>query len=173
MVTTGTTSCSVSISSQKENKKKWGEICKYLQNRIDRTRIFRKVGNVLVVDLEALEQVKEEESAGQRRQKRVAVGYCSYGPAYPPRDKRGGDRLARRQKQRANRGRSRDDCMVSQVLAHSLSPLHGGSDSRISDTPGKLQILQQFTVAGFEMGNRSGQIRTKQSMLGWLTQPID
>ena len=138
MVTAGTTSCSVGISSQKENKKKWGEICKYLQNRIDRTRILRKVGNVLVADLEALEQVKEEESAGQQRQKRVAVGYCSYGAAYPPRDKRGGTALARKQKQRANRGRSKDDCTVSRVLAQSLSTLQGVRNSRVSDTLRKL-----------------------------------
>ena len=62
MVIARNTSCSVSISSQKENKNKWGEICKYLHNSVDRTRILRKVGNVLVVNLEALEQRRREEA---------------------------------------------------------------------------------------------------------------
>ena len=113
----GATLCSASIGPRKE-KKNLREICKYLsENRIDRTRILRKVGDVLEINLEALKQEKEKESAGQRRQKGIAVGYCSCGAAYPPRDKRGGDRLARRQRQRANRGRFRDDCTVSRVLA--------------------------------------------------------
>ena len=50
-------------------------------NRIDRTRILRRVGNVLVIDTEALELMKEEE-AGQRSQKGSVMGYCSCGAAY-------------------------------------------------------------------------------------------
>ena len=46
------------IVKRKENLR---EICKYLsKNRIDRTRILRRVGDVLVIDMEALELVKEE-----------------------------------------------------------------------------------------------------------------
>ena len=66
MAAADVTSCSTSIGSQKENKKKWGEICKYLQNSVNRTRILRKVGNVLVSDLEALKQEKQQKSASQR-----------------------------------------------------------------------------------------------------------
>ena len=33
-----------------------------------------------------------EEGAGQRSQKGSVIGYCSYGAAYPPWVKRGGDR---------------------------------------------------------------------------------
>ena len=109
--------------------------------------------------MEALEQVKRERSAGQRQQQGVAVGCCRCGSAHPPRGKRGGDRNARRQKQRANRGRSRDDCTVARVLAQSLSPFQGGSDSRKSTTTSKLQILQQFSVAGNGVGS---QIRSKK-----------
>ena len=95
MVAAGTTMCSASTGPRKE-KKNLREVCKYLsKNRIDRTRILRKVGNVLEINMEALEQEKEKGDAGQRQQKGFAVGYCSCGAAYPPRDKRGGDRLAR------------------------------------------------------------------------------
>ena len=112
MVANGTTMCSTGIGPQKR-KNNWREVCEYLHSRVDRTRILRKVGCVLEVDLEALEQVKRERTAGQRQQHGVAVGCCRCGSAHPPRGKRGGDRNARRQKQRANRGRSRDDCIVA------------------------------------------------------------
>ena len=60
MVADGTTSCSVNARWFKE-KKNLKEICEYLRtNRIDRTRILRRVGDVLVIDTEALELVKEE-----------------------------------------------------------------------------------------------------------------
>ena len=59
MVANGTKMCSTGIGSQKM-KKNWRETCEYLHNRIDRTRILRKVGCVLEVNMEALEQVKRE-----------------------------------------------------------------------------------------------------------------
>ena len=63
MVANGTTTCSAGTGPQKM-KKNWREVCEYLHNRVDRTRIFRKVGGVLEVNLVALEQVKIEKSAG-------------------------------------------------------------------------------------------------------------
>ena len=103
MATDGAILCSARIGPQKE-KKNLREICEYLsKDRIDRTRILRCVGDVLVIDMEALELVKEE-GAGQRSQKGSVIGYCSCGAAYPPRVKRGGDRNTRREKQRANSG---------------------------------------------------------------------
>ena len=53
-------------------------------------------------------------------------------------------------KGRVNRGRSRDDRIVSGVLARALNPLQGGSAPRNTETPSKLQLLQQFAVAGLE-----------------------
>ena len=94
-----------------------------------------------------------EEEAGQRSQKGSVIGYCSCGAAYPPRVKCGGDRTARRQCQRVNRGRSRDDRIVSGALARALNPLQGGSIPRNTETPSKLQLLQQFTVAGSAKGS--------------------
>ena len=91
MVAARTTTCSASVSPRK-NIKNVREFCQYLTSRqIDRTRIWRKVGNVLVVDTEALEQ-GEKKQAGQLPQKGSVVGYCSCGAAYPSRVKRGGDR---------------------------------------------------------------------------------
>ena len=80
------------------------------------------------------------------------IGYCSCGAAYPPRVKRGGDREARRQRQRVNRGRFRDDRIVSGALTRALNPLQGGSVPRNTEAPSKLQLLQQFAVAGIEEG---------------------
>ena len=172
MIAKRITTCSLGNGPQK-TRKNWREVCEYLHSRVDRTRILRKVGCVLEVNMEALEQVKRERSAGQRQQQGVAVGCCRCGSAHPPRGKRGGDRNARRQKQRANRGRSRDDCTVARVLAQSLSPFQGGSDSRKSATTSKLQILQQFSVAGNGVGSQIRSKETMQSMLGWTTQLID
>ena len=159
MAAAGATLCSARIDPLKE-KKNLRECCKYLKvNRLDRTQFWRRVGNVLVCDWEALKQAKHRRNAGQRQKQGVSVGYCSCGTAYPPRDKRGGDRMARRQRQRANRGRFRDDCTVSRVLAQSLNPLQGGSDSRTSETTSKLQIFQQFSIAGDGHGS---QIRSEK-----------
>ena len=89
-----------------------------------------------------------EGDAGQRSQKGSVIGYCSCGVAYPPRVKRGGDRNARRMKQRANWGRSRDNRTISCALARALNPLQGGSAPRNTETSSKLQILQHFSVTG-------------------------
>ena len=72
---------------------------------------MRRVGDVLEINVEALEQ-RMERDAGQRSQKGSVIGDCSCGAAYPPRIKRGGDREARRQRQRVNRGRSKGDRII-------------------------------------------------------------
>ena len=149
-------------------KNNWRDLCEYLHNRVDRTRILRKVGCVLEVNLEALEQLKRERNAGQRQQQGVAVGCCKCGFAHPPRDKRGGDRMARRQRQRVNRGRSRDDCTLAQALAQSLNPLQGGSDSRDLATTSKLHILQQFSVAGNGNGKQIRSVKDSAIYVGMV-----
>ena len=80
--------------------------------------------------------------------------------------------MARRQRQRANRGRFRDDCIVSRVLAQSLNPLQGGSDSRTSETTSKLQVLQRFSVVGDGDGS---QIRSEedQAIYVGMLNPTD
>ena len=141
MASDGATLCSARIGPHKE-KKNLREIYEYLsKNRIDRTRILRHVGDILVVDVEALEQSMERD-ASQRSQKGFVIGYCSCGAVYPPRVKRGGDRDARRIKQRANRGRSRDNRAISCALARALNPLQGGSVPRNTEMPSKLHLLQ-------------------------------
>ena len=114
---------------------------------------MRRVGDVLEIDVEALEQ-RMERDVGQQSQKGSVIGYCSCGAAYPPRIKRGGDRGARRQRQRANRGHSRDDRIVSCALARALNPPQGGSVPRDTETPSKLQLLQQFAIAGSAEGKK-------------------
>ena len=123
---------------------------KYLTSRSDRARFWRREGSVLDVNLVALRQAMEEEDVGQRQQKGSAVRYCSCGAAYLSRVQRGGDREARRKRQRANRERLRDDWTVSRILAQSLSSIQGGSDSRNPETTGELQILQQISVPSVE-----------------------
>ena len=131
--------CSTGIGSYKEKKKKnVGKICKYLtENRLERTQFWRKVGGVLEFDEVALDQ-ELMRRAGQRPQLGTVVGHGSDGAACPSREKRGGDRIARRERQRALRDRSRDDRILSRVLARMLSPLQGGSVPRTAETPSKL-----------------------------------
>ena len=157
-----------------ERKKKFeGMLHQYLkENRLDRTQFWRKVGDVLVCDLEALRNSRMEEKAGQRSQKGSVIGYCSCGAAYPPRVKCGGDRKARRQRQRVNRGRSRDDCVVLGALARALNPFQGGSVPRNTGTPSKLQLLQRFTVAGSEKGS-SIRSQKDQAIYVGISHPTD
>ena len=115
-----------------------GEICKYLaEHRLARTQFWRRVGGVLEFDEVALER-KMERRAGQRSQLGTVIGHGSGGAACPSREKRGGDRIARRERQRALRDRSRDDRTLSHVLARMLSPLQGGSVPRAAERPSKL-----------------------------------
>ena len=113
-----------------------------------------------------------EEKSGQRSQKGSVIGYCSCGVAYPPRVKRGGDRKARRQRQRVNRGRSRDDRVVSGALARALNPFQGGSVPRNTKTPSKLRLLQRFTVARFAEGS-SITSETGQAIYVGMSHPTD
>ena len=153
----GATLCSARIGPQK-SKKNVGEICKYLaENRLERTQFWRKVGGVLEFDEVGLEQ-ELRRRAGQRPQLGTVVGHCSCGTACPSREKCGGDRMARRERQRALRDRSRDDRALSHVLARTLSPLQGGSVPRTVERPSKLHLLQRFAVAGYEDGK---EIRSK------------
>ena len=144
MAAVGATSDSAIVGSQKE-RKNWRESVKYLHSRVDRARFLRREGSVMVVNLAALRQ-EMEMKAGQQRQKGTVVGYCSCGAAYPSHVDRGGNRNARRKRQRANRERLRDDRVVSQALVQSLSSLQGGSDSKNLETTGKLCVLHQFAV---------------------------
>ena len=143
MAADGATLCSTRIGPQK-SKKNGGEIYKYLtENRLERTQFWRKVGGVLEFDEVALEQ-ELMRRAGQRPQLGTVVGHCSCGAACPSREKRGGDRMAGRERQRALRERSRDDHTLSRILARTLSPLQGGSVPRTAERPSKLQLLGRW-----------------------------
>ena len=152
MATVDAALCSTRISSRKE-KNILRECCKYLkENRLDRTQFWRRVGDVLVCNAEALEQVMDH-SASQQPPKGKVVGCCRCGAAHPSRDKRGRDRMARRARQRVNRDRSRDDCILSCALARALNPLQGVSAPRNAERHVKLQLLQPFAVDRCEEGN--------------------
>ena len=164
--------CSTRIGLRKE-KKNLRECCKYLKdNRLDRTQFWRRVGDVLVCDVEALEQ-HVEQKVGQQSQKGFVIGYCSCGTAYPPRVKCGGDCEARRLRQRVNRGRSTENRIVSGALARALNPLQGGSVPRDTKTPSKLQLLQRFAVAGFGEGKSIRPEEDQAIYVGISTQLID
>ena len=61
---------------------------------------------------------------------------------------------------------------MSRILANSLSPLQGGSESRNSDTTSKLQILQQFSVAGNGTGNQIRSEKDRAIYVG-MVNPTD
>ena len=137
MAADGATMCSGSMGLSK-TKKNLREVCQYLkQNRLDRTRFWRKVVDVLLCNVEALEHVMER-SAGQRPQMGTVVRCCSCGTAHLSRDKCGGDCNARQKRHRANQERSRDDRVLLCALAQALNLLQGGSVSRTTKRPGKL-----------------------------------
>ena len=100
------------------------------------------------------------------------VGHVSGGAACPSREKRGGDRIARHERQRALRDGSRDDRTLSRVLVRSLSPFQGGSVPRTVERPSKLQLLQQFAVAGYEDGKEI-RSRKHQAIYVGITNPTN
>ena len=107
-----------------------------------------------------------EKRAGQRPPQEKVVGCCRCGSTHPSRDKHGGDRIARRKRQRANRERSRDDCLLSSVMARALNPLQGGSVPRITERPVKLQLLQKLAVDRFGEGNSIRSIMDQAIYVG-------
>ena len=67
MAAASATLCSARIGPLKE-KKNLRECCKYLKdNRLDRTQFWRRVGDVLVYDVEALEQMWRKRLANNHR----------------------------------------------------------------------------------------------------------
>ena len=148
---------------------------KYLR-RIDRARLMRRCDSVLTIDMAALRQVKEKNDADQRQQqkKAAAVDCSNKGVTQFSRANRAGNRLERRQKERVLRESLRDQRTIAQILANSLNPTEGGSDSRNLATTGKLQILQQIC------GNSSGSNgttdpvkKTSPEYVGIISQLLD
>ena len=131
------------MRSLKETKN-WREAVKYLR-RVDRARVLRREGSVLMCSLVALRRKMEKMNAGEQHRPKVSVGYCNCGTTYLSRVQCGGDHEARRRKQRVNRERLRDIQTILRTLARSLSPFQGGSDSRNPETAGKLQVLRDFS----------------------------
>ena len=171
MAADGATLCSTCIGPQK-SKKNVGDICKYLTaNRLERTQFWRKVGGVLEFDKVALE-LELRRRAGQRPQLGTVVGHGSGGAACPSREKRSGDRIARRERQRALRDRSRDDRTLLRMWAKTLRPLQGGSVPRAAERPSKLQLLQQFAVAGYEDGTEIRSTKDQAIYVG-ITNPTN
>ena len=148
----GATRCSTGIGPYK-NIKNWREAAEYL-HRVDRARILRREGSVITCSLEALRH-EMERNAGQQQRSKTVVGYCSCGAAYPSRVQCGGNRKARRARQRANRERLRDERVVSRMLARVLSPSQGGSAPRNLETIGKLQVLSNFSSSNATAGKEN------------------
>ena len=108
---------------------------------------MRRCDSVLTIDMAALRQVKEKNDADQRQQqkKAAAVDCSNKGVTQSSRTNRAGNRLERRQKERVLRESLRDQRAIAQMLAKSLKPTEGGSDSRNLATTGQLQLLQQIS----------------------------
>ena len=102
--------CSQCMESQKMIKN-WREAVKYLHN-VDRTRFLRRSGSVFTLNMVALRQEMENPNAGQRQGSEIAVGCCSCGAAHRSCLQHGGNRKAKRQRQRAKRERFRDERTV-------------------------------------------------------------
>ena len=61
---------------------------------------------------------------------------------------------------------------MARALAQSLSPLQGGSNSRKLATTSKLQIMQQFSVAGIGAGKEIRSSKDQAIYVG-MVNPID
>ena len=62
--------------------KSWREAVKYLR-RVDRSRFLGRDGSVFTCDWEALRQEMDKVDAGQWKQLKISVGYCSCGLHIP------------------------------------------------------------------------------------------
>ena len=69
-----------------------------------------------------------------------------------------------------NRGRLRDDRLVSWILARSLSSFQGDSDLRTPEATGKLQILQHFAVPSAEKRKTNSSNEDKPIYIRMETQ---
>ena len=161
MAAAGATPCSAAARSSRIVKE-WRESVKYLRS-IDRARLMRRCGSVLTIDMAALRQVKEKNDADQRQQqkKAAAVDCSNKGVTQSSRANRAGNRLERRQKERVLRESLRDQRTIAQILAKSLNPTEGGSDSRNLATTGKLQLLQQ--ICGSSSGSNGSTDPVKKT----------
>ena len=148
---------------------------KYLR-RIDRARLMRRDGSVLTIDMAALRQVKEKNNADQRQhQKKAAAVDCSNkGVTQSSHANRAGNRLERWQKERVLRESLRDQRTIAQMLAKSLNPTEGGSDSRNLATAGKLQLLQQICGSSSGSNGSTDPVKkTSPEYVGIVPQLLD
>ena len=116
---------------------------KYLP-RIDKVRIMRRCAFVLTIDMAALGQMKEKNTADQRQKKKTVVDYSNSGVTQSSHTNRARNRLEKRQRERCKRESLRDQRTITQTLARSLNPNEDGSDLRNLAIIGKLQSLQQI-----------------------------
>ena len=131
--------------------KNWREAMKYLP-RIDRAGVLRRMGSVLTLDKVALRREMEKEYIWQRQRKVTIVECSNSGFAHSSRSSRGGNYLERRENERRKQEILRDQRTLSQVLVRLLNPTMDGSDPRILETTGKLQILEQIAISSTEDG---------------------
>ena len=89
---------------------------KYLPS-IDRARVLRRMGSVLMLDKVALRRAMERQYAGQRQQKGAAIKCSNSGVAHFSRSSRGGNCRERRERERSKWESFRDQRTVSKMLA--------------------------------------------------------
>ena len=58
----------------------------------------------LTLDMVALKKEMEKRDAGHWQQREVAIGYCSFGAAYPSRLQRGGNRESQKTEAKGKAG---------------------------------------------------------------------
>ena len=166
MAAAGATPCSATARSNKIVKE-WRESVKYLRS-IDRGRLMRRCGSLLMIDMAALRQVKEKNAPDQRQQqKKAAAVDCSNKRVTQSfRANRAGNRLERRQKERVLWESLRDQRTITQILAKSLNSTEGDGDLRNLATTGKLQILQQ--ICGNSNGSNGSTDPVKKASLEYV-----
>ena len=113
MAAVNATPCMASARSRRIVKE-WRESVKYLRN-IDRARLMRRCGSVLIVNMAALWQMKERSIANQwqQQQKAATIDCSNKGVTQSSRTNRAGNRLERRQKERFMQESLRDQRAIA------------------------------------------------------------
>ena len=136
-----TASCPSNASSQ-GLWSRWRARAKALSDR-DRTGVWRKEGPLLILNMEDLAQRLDKKSGAPQSRGIAQERDTQHRAAHSNRGHRGGNRIARREKERDTRMRAEWKRQVTLTLEAALNSLESGSEPRKEVTINRLQCWQQ------------------------------
>ena len=121
----------------------------------DRTGIWRKYGPVLVLNMEDLALRMDEKNGAPQSRGIAQERDTQHRAAHSSRGHRGGNRIARREKERDTRTRAEWKRQVTLTLEAALNSLKSGSEPRKEVTVNRLQCWQQRGCASVDFANEN------------------